>query len=234
MLSTIQIVLIVILAAGGIAIGLLGESLGLHPSSTGAFTGALIAAAAAMLGAWLTWLRQQGDKASADAERRDKIKLLVEADLAFVFGRYVSLQRLLQAAKRTMDAGATSPTPDFSSVVPRSMPYTSNFGTELLMLSRQEIDVLSTLTSEIAITQIRLQDFITGQRRFDAFSISSLCQEVARDLIILALAFEAIAPSREFTVENQPLERASAQLRRLAAELKPNPLEEAFIGRPPR
>jgi hypothetical protein len=58
----IQIALIFALAAAGIAAPWVGPMLRLDPPSTGAFTGALAAAAAGMLGALLTRLVAKGDK----------------------------------------------------------------------------------------------------------------------------------------------------------------------------
>jgi hypothetical protein len=103
--------------------------------------------------------------------------------------------------------------------MPRPMPFTTALGTELLILSPQEIDVLSTLEANMAVTRGQLQAFSTGKRSLNIMTVRSLSQGVAHDLDILAQAFERIARSRKLEVGSQPPERASVLLRRLADQL---------------
>lgn len=217
----IQIALIFALAAAGVAAPWVGPMLKLDPPSTGAFTGALIAAAAGMLGALLTRVAAKRDKQSSDDDRRLAIKTLIAAELVNVTASYIQLQRTIRSSQETIDARGSVPTPvDFSNDMPRSMPFTSALGTELLILSPQEIDVLSTLEANMAVTQRQLQDVSTGKRSFGLLIMGSLSQGIAHDMDILAQAFEKIAPSRTLEVESQPPELASLLLRRLAGQLK--------------
>jgi hypothetical protein len=220
---TIQTALVVILAAAGVAAPWVGPMLKLPPPSTGAFTGALIAAAATMLGALLTRLVTRADKKSSDADRRLAIKTLITAELVNVSAGYISLQRTIEAAQGTIEAGGSVPTRvDFSNETPRSMPFTSALGIELLILSPKEIDVLSTLESNMALTRGQLQEFTTGKRSFNLLTVLSLGQAIAHDMDILAQGFEKLAPLRKLAVQNQPPELAPVLLRRLAARLNGN------------
>jgi hypothetical protein len=130
--------------------------------------------------------------------------------LVNVAASYIQLQRTIRAGQETIDAGGSVPTQvDFSNDMPRSTPFTSALGAELLILSPQEIDVLSTLEANMALTRGQLQDFSTGKRSFGLLTVRSLSQGIAHDMNILAQAFEKIAPSRKLNVESQPPELAS-------------------------
>jgi hypothetical protein len=216
----IQIALVAALAVGGGVAPWVGPMLKLEPPSTGAFTGALIGSAAAMLGALLTRLDAKRDKAAADAERRRAIKTLIAAELVNVSAGYIGLHGTMRAAQRTLKAtGSVSALADLPNEMPRSMPFTSALGTELLVLSPSEIDVLSILESNMSLTRGKLQELSIGKRSLDLLTMPSVSQGIAHDMDILAQAFEKLAPLRKLAVPNQPPELAAALLRRLAAQL---------------
>jgi hypothetical protein len=213
----LQCVLVLLLAGVGVAAPRIGPMLKLEPPSTGALTGALIGSAAAMLGALLTSLHASAGKKSSDAARRGAIKTLITAELVNVAAGYITLQRMLRAARRTTSAGSTPL--DLSRDAPRSMPFTSALGTELLILSPQELDVLSTLDSNTTLTQRQIRDLSTREGFVGWVSITTLCQGVAHDMEILAQAFERFAPTRRLAIEGREPEAAVVLLRRLATEL---------------
>jgi hypothetical protein len=220
----IQCLLVVLLAGLGVAAPHIGSILKLEPPSTGALTGALIGSAAAMLGALLTSLNTGADKKSSEAARRNAIKALITAELVNVAAGYISLQRMVRAARGTISAGGPIPMPiDLSSDAPRSMPFTVGLGTELLILSPEEIDVLSTLESNATVTRGEIQRLSTSEGSFGYLAITALCQGVAHDMDVLAQAFERLAPARKLKTDDQPPEPSAAALRTLSAELvKPN------------
>jgi hypothetical protein len=147
-------------------------------------------------------------------------KTLIAAELVNVSGGYIGLHRTMRVAQRAIAAGESVPGQvDFSNEMPRSMPFTSALGTELLVLSPSEIDVLSTLESNLSLTQRQLQEVSAGKRNFGLLTVPALSQGIAHDMDILAQAFEKLAPLRKLAVENQPPELAPVLLRRLAAEL---------------
>jgi hypothetical protein len=99
------------------------------------------------------------------------------------------------------------------------MPLTVTLGAELIVLSTSEIDVLSTLISNMDETRRWLEDLSIGKRSLNLSTIPSLNQEVAHDLDALARAFELFAPSMTQAIGGQPPEPASVLLRRLAGQL---------------
>jgi hypothetical protein len=212
----LQIALIFALAALAAATPWIGKYLGLDPPVIGAFTGALIGSAAAMLGGLLARLTARADTASSDARWRAAIKTLISAELANVAGGYMRLQQTLRVAERTLGAGGTA-RQDFSNEMPRSMPLTATLGAELIVLSTSEIDALSNLISDMDLTRRRIEEISVGECSLDLSTIPSINQEVAHDLDALARAFELFAPS--MTLGSQPPEPASVLLRRLAGEL---------------
>jgi hypothetical protein len=216
----LQIALVVAFSACAAAAPWIGQVLKLNPPVIGAFTGALVGAAATMLGGLLARLATRADTASSNARRRAAIRTLISAELVNVAAGYMRLQQTLRAAERTLDVGGTVSTlQDFSNEMPRAMPLTSTLGAELIVLSTSEIDVLSTLISNMDLTRRRLEEFSVGKRSLDLLTIPSLSQEIAHDLDILAQAFERFAPSGRLAIGSQPPEPASVLLRRLAGEL---------------
>jgi hypothetical protein len=219
----LQIALTFLLFAVAGAAPWIGKNLGLDPPVIGAFTGALVGAAATMLGGLLARLTARADKASSDAERRATIKTLIAAELANVAASYFQLERTIRVAQETLGRGEIAlrgqDFQDFSNEMPRSMPLTSGLGPELLVLSTSEIDVLSTLMLNMDLTRPRLEEFSSGKRSLNLLTAGSLSQEVAHDMNLLAQAFERIAPSRRLAFRDQPVELASVLLRRLANEL---------------
>jgi hypothetical protein len=135
----LQVALVFALAGAAAVAPWVGQSLRFDPPIIGAFTGALIGAAATMLGGLLVRLNAKADKASFDANRRSKIRTLITAELVNVALSYPQLQRTIRAAQETLYVRGTMPTlVDFSNEMPRSMPFTSALGAELLILSPQE------------------------------------------------------------------------------------------------
>ena len=217
----IEIGLVVLLGIAGAATPKVGPILGLEPPLVGTFAGALIGSAAAMLGAVLTQLAARAREQSAKADRLSAMKALITAELVNVAAGYVGLHETLRAAQRTLSAGGSvSSHPDFSREMPRSMPFTMAFGTELLNLAQPELDVLSTLFSNISLTQNHLAEISSGKRSFGLLAIRPLSHGVAQDLDLLAQAFEKFAPTRKLAHENRQAELASTLLRRLGNELK--------------
>ena len=109
------------------------------------------------------------------------MKALITAELVNVAAGYIGLRETLRAAQGTLSAGGSvSEYPDFSHEMPRSTPFTMALGTELLNLAPPEIDVLSTLQSNISLTQTRLAEISSGKRSLNLLEIRPLSHGSAR------------------------------------------------------
>src|SRR3954447_17968043 len=73
--------------------------------------------------------------------------------------------------------------PDFSNEMPRSMPFTSNHGTDILKLLPSELDVLSTLQSNMEVTRSNLQELFMGKQIFSRFAINRISRRIAYDRV---------------------------------------------------
>ena len=145
------------------------------------------------------------------------VKTLIAAELVNVAAGLIGAKRTIEAALATISAGAQVPqTVDLSNDTPRSMPFTSSLGAELLLLSVQEIDILSTLESNLSVTRREMQDVTMGRRSFGLLSATTLGKGIVHDMGILAKGFDVFAPSRKLMIDSQPPELAAALLRRLA------------------
>jgi hypothetical protein len=210
-----QGVLALLLACGGVAALVLGTYFSLAPPLIGTLTGALIGSAATMLGTFIGRLQSRGEKRS----RIRSLRTIITVELVNVSLSYIQAQDLILTTLRAIIRHDLRPEIlDFSRLLPREMPFTAALGTELLLLSEPEIDVLSTLASNTTRTRAQMQDMST--RAFGLLPGTALATSaVAHDMTILAQAFERIAPERKLQFQGGEPELASARLRRLAREL---------------
>ena len=197
----------------------IGPAAGLNSEITGTFAGALVGAAAAIFGTRLERFQAKSDERSAATLRSGKVKTLVTAELVNVAAGLIGAKRMMQAAVNAVSAGGQLPQRiELSNDLPRSMPFTAALGTELLILSERQIDILSTLESNLAVTRQQMQDVSTGQRSFGLLAATALNEGIAHDMRILADAFESLAPDRRLTIDGQAPALVSDTLRRLATE----------------
>jgi hypothetical protein len=193
-----------------------GPMLGLANTAIGGFTGALISGAATMLGALLIQLSNK----SESKKRVLSMKSLISAELVNVSTGYINLQQQMTAAIHSYVPNMKPrENPDFSNEMPRSMPFTSNHGTDILKLLPSELDVLSTLQSNMEVTRRNLQELSMGKQIFSRFAIKRISGRIVHDMEILAQGFEKFAPYRQFKVQDAPPELATVLLRRLAKQL---------------
>src|SRR5437588_11132343 len=119
----LQIALVVAFFACAAAAPWIGQGLKVDPPVIGAFTGALVGAAATMLGGLLARLGARADTASSNEKRRAGIKTLISAELANVSAGYMRLHQRLQAARNALEVGGpVLELQDFSNEMPRPMP----------------------------------------------------------------------------------------------------------------
>jgi hypothetical protein len=167
-----------------------------------------------MLATFIGRLQSREEKRS----RVRTLRTLITAELLNVSLSYIQAQSLISTTLSAILRGDIRPEIlDFSKVLPREMPFTAALGTELLLLSESEIDVLSTLASNTVRTRDQMQDM--SPKPFGLVSGTALASVVAHDMTILAQAFERIAPERKLQSVGGEPELASALLRRLAQEL---------------
>lgn len=209
-----QAALSFLLACGGVAALVLGKHFGLEPPLIGALAGALIGGAATMLGTFIGRLQSRGEKLA----RVRSLRTLIATELVNVSLGYIQACDLIGTTLRAIVRHELRPDIlDFSKVLPREMPFTAAIGTELLLLSEREIEVLSTLASNIVRTRAQMRDMSTNP--FSLLSGTALANAVAHDMTILGQAFERIAPERQLQPVGGEPELASALLRRLAQAL---------------
>ena len=212
---TFQVLLFLVMAGAAAVAPSAGKAFGFDLPVIGAFTGALVGGAATMLGGLFARLQTTGEKKS----RIKKIKALITAELLNAAVGYIGMQEMLKVALGAFKAGYSVPYRlDLSNEMPRSLPFTSALGTELLRLSGRQIEILSTLEANTAITRKEMGDISAGKRPLELQSGTSLSNGVAHDMEILAEALETIAPSRKLSLSGRT-EIASVILRELAKEL---------------
>lgn len=210
-------VVIIGLAALGFTVPWIGPFVGLEPSLTGTFAGALVGAAAALFGMRLERFQGKADDALRETEKGTKIKTLIVAELVNVAAGLIAAKRFMQAAVDTIRAGGpVPPQTDLTHVMPRTMPFTAVLGTELLVLPEPQIDILATLESDLAATRQQMAEVSSGGRSFGLLTATALNDGIAHSMVLLADAFASLAPLRQLKIDGQPAASASIVLRRLA------------------
>lgn len=214
-LRFLPVLLAVILVVGAVIVVLNGACLGLTDNVAGALSGAIIGAAGIFIGSSLDKLSAWWN-ARADLEyRSQKIRTLVTAELANVASGLIATNAHLQ---NCISAGAALPLSDLRAHRPLPMPLTEGLGVELLNLSSQQVDVLSTLLCNIRRTGQNVGDLIELNRDLHPLQTVTLKNAVSSDMEILSQVFEQIAPNRRLSLQGQAPQLAVTLLREEAAK----------------
>ena len=209
------------LAGLAIVLMLIGPPQRLEADMWGTLVGAMLGASAAMLGAKLERSQSNTDRKAEEDVRRKKVKTLVAAELVNVAAGLLDANRVLRAAVRQIEA-TRQPVQGYDMTATiRPMPFTDSLGTDLLVLSEPELDVICALRSNLAITQQTMRDIMDEHEHFTLLPATNLRNSVAHDMEILAQAFDALAPTRKLPFEGKPPELVANLLRRLAADGQP-------------
>lgn len=219
MISAATWIVAALLTSVGLAAIWCGPIIGLDPQSAATFGAALLGGAAVIFGTAFERGLARRDQEANEAARRRKVVKLVTAELVNVAAGLIGAKETLVAALDTVSGGGHLPDRhDFTSDMPRSMPFTSSLTADLFLLTEREIDILTTLQANLAVTRKQMDDISQGRRPFGRIAATALNNGVAHDMGILAEAFEALAPQRQLALAGGDLELASALLRRLAGE----------------
>lgn len=196
----------------------IGPCVGLDPAVSGSIVGALIGGAGVLLGITLDRAARHADERTADAEKRRRLKTLIAAELVNLAAGMLDAHRIITSDIEAIAAGAVPGAFEAERYMPREMAIVSGMGAELLVLSEREIDVLSTLMSNLQITRGSIADRAAIGGALTLMDASLLKSEFAHDLGLVAEAFEEFAPTRKFRMPGAAAEElATVLLRREAS-----------------
>lgn len=125
--------------------------------------GAMFGGAAVLLGNWINrWNDRQVARKAQEAQVT-KLKALIASELVNVAAGYLGARDTMAAAVTQTallkEQGGSPPRrEDLSRDTPRPMPFTDRLGAELLFLEQREIDVLSTLRANLALTRMSMEE----------------------------------------------------------------------------
>lgn len=183
---------------------------GLKAEPAASLAGALFAAAAVLLGNWISRSNEQ-HKAAARLERRSAaLRALIAAELVNLTAGLLDSKHMMDAAIRTIRAGGPAPGKiDLSDYFPRAMPFMESLGVELLLLEVTAIDALTTLHANLAQTRRAMESnaqIVKGTAGLSLAIATQISQSLSHDMKILAEAFEHVAPIRklQWPGEDQP------------------------------
>lgn len=180
--------------------------------------GSFIGAGVVLLGSWFARLYERRKL----KDRIAKTKTLIAAELINVATGLVAAEEFLASGVRAFEAGSTGGPFNLSHISPRPMPRAASLSGELLHLEEREVDVLTTLETNLAITRQSMDEVTKGQSSFSLLTASHLLDSVRFGMHILAQAFELLAPERQLQLPGRPPELASALLNRLSQQPSKN------------
>jgi hypothetical protein len=192
-----------------------GPCIGLEAEATGALAGALMGGAGVLLAGMLDRAARRTDDHAAEQSKIAKLKALVAAELVNVASGALEAHRSVAGMVRGLAAGASPGGVDLSLYAPRMMPVSAALGSELLMLGEREIDVLTTLWGNLQLTRDDIRQL--SARPLSQMDATTLSNQIAHDMGILAQAFEEFAPKRQLQMPGQEPALASTLLRSEAA-----------------
>lgn len=145
-----------------------------------------------------------------------KLKALITAELVSVTAALIDANRFVEAAVRAAELGQTVPSVDLSYYVTRPMPFTTNLGVELLVLSQSEIDALTTLRASLSMTEASMMKEAETKQALTSVASKAIQNGIRQDMRVLAGVFDEFAPERKFAPDGGAPELASVLLRRLS------------------
>lgn len=214
-LRFLPVLLAVILVVGAVIVVRNGACLGLTDDVAGALSGAIIGAAGIFIGSSLDKLSVWWNARADLEDRSQKIRTLVTAELANAASGLIATNAFLRSC---ISAGATLSPSYLRAHRPLPMPLTEGLGVELLNLSSQQVDVLSTLLCNMRRTDQNFGDFIELNRDLQPLQTEALKNAVSFDMKILSAVFEQIAPNRQLSLQGQKPQLAVTLLREQAAK----------------
>lgn len=208
---------VLLLAAGAVALMVwIGWHGGLSEPSLGALLGALVGAAAILGGVLLDRSQGRAEVAREAARRREKLKSLITAELVSVAVGLLEAADFVGAIIQSPNGRVLSG--ELVDYVTRPVPFTTDLGAELLALSPEEIDAISTLRSSLSQTEMLMLKEKNPSAAVPSGLLRAILSGIHRDMRHLADVFEAFAPERTLVLDGGTPERATMLLRRLGTE----------------
>ena len=189
---------------------------GLDSPSAASLSGSMYGGAALLLGNWINRIREWQTTKAETAQRIDKLKTLIAAELAQLAIGLIEAKKLMDAAIISFKTGGpVTPTINMSRYRPRPMPFAENIGSELLTLDEATLDALATLRTNLALTR-QSMDEITLGANFGLIKATSISDALSHDMAVLSQTIRLIAPNRRLSLPGKKPELLTSILERAA------------------
>jgi hypothetical protein len=190
----------------------------LDRESAAALSGAMYGGAALLLGNWINRVSEWRRTAAEAAQRIEKLKALIAAELVDVAIGLIEGKQLMDASIISLNAaGSVSKTLDMNRYRPRQLSLTESLSSELLVLDRAQIDALATLRTNLAMTR-QYMDEITFGENFGLLRATELSNILSHDMTVLSKTFQLLAPGRKLHARGTEPELITKVLERAAAQ----------------
>ena len=179
----------------GVALEVL-RPFGLKWEDAASLTGALVGAAAVLLGNSINRANERARGVEAHAERVNSMKAMIVAELVDVACGLLDAKRLIDRYWVSYLHGDTRREVfDTQQFRVRELPFTTSLGSELLHLGQVEVDAIATLRANLTIASESIAEF--KMKACDASDIRLVSEALGQTMLNLADAFERIAPERK-------------------------------------
>lgn len=186
----------------------------LDPASAAALSGAMYGGAALLLGNWINRVSEWRRTTAEAAQRVEKLKALIAAELVDVAIGLMGAKQLMDAAINSLTAGGPASTSlDMIRYRPRAMSLTEGLGSELLVLETAAIDALVTLSTNLSITR-QAMDEVTQAANPGLLRTTQLSNGLGHDMTVLSQTIQHVAPDRKLQMPGKEPELLSRILER--------------------
>jgi hypothetical protein len=176
--------------------------------------GALLGGAALLLGNGISALDERTRARDAQEKRQAKLKTFITGELVGVAVDLLSGKRILEAAFVQLHSAGGNQRLGGIGVAenfPRDLSLTMSLAAELLVLERDDMEVLISLHTNLEVTRADVKEVAQGY--LGILQIGRLVQGLAQDMENLAQCFDRIAPTRKLQFLGSEPELASKILR---------------------
>ena len=168
---------------------------GLKGEDAASLTGALVGAAAVLLGNSINRANERARGVEAHAERVSSMKAMIVAELVDVACGLLDAKRMIDAYWVSYLHGDTRrEVLDTQQFRVRELPFTTSLGSELLHLGQAEVDAIATLRGNLTIASESIAEF--KAKPCGVSDIRFVSEALQQTMLNLADAFERIAPER--------------------------------------
>lgn len=207
---------IILMLLGGFLVPLYVPSSTVHGDVTGAWGGALIAGAAALIGIQIATFQTRRNAISSDGKQRERVCALIVAEMTVLAERMVSIVPIIDKIMAHHPHNEPVSIGHLRQRVIGSMPLTRLIAPQITLLLNDQISALTRFLTELDLFLSDLGQFSAPEGSLPYWTALFLQTRLHNFCEQLSHLFEIMAPNLQITSEAGASEPAATVLGRLA------------------